>query len=596
MLLALAVGVAALPLVISQGEEDGLLADLEEERGNGSSLLDDTSTGDTVAGTGRGPASLKDTGLLAGADSVDNVELATDKGTSIGGNGLGVEVSVGLSTDNVNDIAESVSGGRLLPDTNGVGGGEGTSVARELRLALSDEVSELRGGTVSVEDGLVGNDDQVNEIPLGPRADGANLLGNGGVGGGTVSSVNVDSKDHLHAVVSAGTTDVGQGVAVSRVDTDGRDTESSDSGNVLGNSVAGLAATRLIVGSVGDGPGGNTVSGQTTSGGGGGSRAGSGAGSLGGGNGGGSSRGGRVDRDSGGRGSSAGGGRRDVKGAVDDGAGVDNGGDDLGLGVSARAVGADNGDNNRGRGGHGSGRGSNGVSTSRGADVGGGLDDAGDDGTAGGDGGVRAGHGGGRLDDGGDTTQGVSTGRDRGGRGGAHGGCLTQSDRGGGEGVDTRGRAGLSNGGGHNDGRRGGGRGGRGHRLGAARGDAARDGGNAARGSGGGAGRGRVVHYGRVLIPEFLLYTSQTYPGVRPPDQNPGPSPTVSHTSSFTVVGGVDGGASALLGGGVGRDGGITLLLQLGVEAVVSMAVVDAAGGGANGRGGGNCECSLHIV
>jgi hypothetical protein len=488
VLLALAVGVAILPLVISQGEEDGLLADLEEERGNGSSLLGLTSAGDTVAGTGGRPASLEDTGLLAGADSVDNVKLATDEGTSISSDGLRVEVSVGLGTDNVNDIAESISGGGLLPDADGVGGGEGTSVTRELGLALGDEAGELRCGTVSVEDGLVSNDDQIDEVPLSPLLDGADLLRNGGVVGSTVSSVNVDTKDHLHAVGRASGTNVGQSVAVSRVDTDGGDTVSSDGGNVLSNSRAGLAASIGVVGGVGDGPGSNTVTGQAS---GSGRRAGAG---LGGSSGGGNNRGGGVDGDSGRSGGGSGGGGGNVKWAVDDGVGLNNGGHNLGLGVSAGAVGADNGDNDRGGRSHGGGGGSNGVSTSRGADVGGSLNDAGGNAVAGRDGGVGAGHGGGGLHDGGDTSQGVSAGGDRGGRGGAHGGCLSQSNRGGGEGVDTRGRASLGHGSRHNDWRRRGRRGSSGHGLGAAGSDAAGGGGDAA-----GAGRRRVVDYGDVL-------------------------------------------------------------------------------------------------
>lgn len=421
-------------------------------------MLGNTGNGKTHGLTLRGPTSLKDDTGNVLADLVNDVKLTLDELTSLGSIGLGVEESVGVSTGNVNDTADSRREVTLLPDVDSLGGGVLSGVAAELALALGDEGGKFRRLAVTVEDGLVTDGDELNEIPLGPALDSADLLGDAGVASVTARGVDEDTKDHLKTVLSASTTDVDQGVAVSGVNTDTGDASGSDGSNILLNLALALASTGFagLIGSVRDTP---WLAGRSAEGAGRRGLSGRGRGNDG------SRRDNRRDRgdgrdsgsrdrdrhgnsgdagrDGNGSGGSAGGG--DVEGAVHNGVGLSDGGDNLRLSVGTRSVAGDGRNRNGSRLANSYGVGGDGVSTSGRADVGGGLDDAGGNASARGNGSVRASNRSLCGDNSRDTAERVGTNRYGGAGGNADGRGLGQSDGRGGESVNTSGRAGLGN-------------------------------------------------------------------------------------------------------------------------------------------------------
>lgn len=463
MLLAGASSVSRLPLVRGQAEQDGLVTALLNNAGNGLGLLGNTRDGKTHGVTSLRPAGLQNDTGLALADIGNNFELALHELTSLRSISLSVEEGVGIGTRDINDTADSRREVALLPDVDSLGGGVRAGVAAEFTLALGDEAGKLGRLAVTVEDGLVTNGDEVNHIPLGPALDSADLLSDTGVASVTARGVNEDTKDHLQAVLLASRADVGESIAVSGVDTNGRNTGRGNGSNVLLNLGGALATTGLagLIGSVRDTP--RVASGATKT-----------AGRLGLGSRGRSSRvrarlrdnrgggnNGVGGRDSGGRGTRG----RNVERAVNDRASLSDGGHNLRLGVGSSRVGGDDRDSDGRRLANGGCGRSNGVGTSGRADIGRSRNDAGGNTLARGDRGIRAGNSGGSGDDSRDTTDGVCTAGDGGSGGSAHSGGLSQSDSGGGEGVNTRGRARLSNWRGDDNGsRRDGLRGGRGRR------------------------------------------------------------------------------------------------------------------------------------
>jgi hypothetical protein len=417
-----------LPLVVVVGEEDGLVADDGLDGGNGSALLRLTGAGDAEALAGLGPAGLEDVPGLA-ADVLDDLELTGDEVTGLVGGGAGVEVGVGVGTDDVDHLAD----GRDIvadPGRDDVGGGVETGVAGAAELALDadDEVAELGDGAVAVEHGLVTDDDHGDHVPLGPFLDGRDLLLDGG--GCVVAALvaDEDTGNDLDALGLAGGTDVGEGVAVGRVDTDGVDTGGLDGGDISHDLLGGLAETVDAVRGVSDTQVLATAELSVIAG---------GLGSL-------ACRGGRnrgrsdVGR-GGGRsniGGSRGLGSRAGERAVEDGGSLNNG-HNRRSGVGAGSVGLNDGDNDNGLLNNNSGDRSNGVSSGTGADVGGGRDNA--------SGGIGADNGGGCRNNGRDTSKSVGSGRDSGGRSTADVLSLCHNYRCGRECVGAGSRAGLGN-------------------------------------------------------------------------------------------------------------------------------------------------------
>lgn len=427
-----------LPEVIKVGEEDRLGADFVGNGLDGDSLLGGTGNSLAVGVTSVRPAGLQVENILARADALKDLDLLSNELAGLVGGDIGVEEGVDVGTDDVANTAQS--GAVSLPDVDGLGGGDLASVAGRLEGGLGRGDEAGKGGSIAVAvlDSLITDDDQADEVPLGPLGDSGNLV----LGTRDTSAADEDTNDHLETRSPGGLTNVLQAVAVGRVDTDVGETlglEGSDLGEDGGFV---LAVTTLGVRRVGhthlaaDG----TCGSRGCAGAGGRSRAG------------GRHGGGGVRSGGGGLGSGGGGGRdgsgargsRSRGGLVLAGEGADIGvvgaGDGhslLRLSVGTRSDDGGSGVDNDGAGRDGGGGGSDGVGASRGADIGGGLDHAGHGGARGLDGGVGADNSGRGLNHSGDTTVGVSTSRQLGSGGSAHGGCVEDGHSGGGNGVDT---------------------------------------------------------------------------------------------------------------------------------------------------------------
>lgn len=428
-----------LPEVVIEGEEDGAVTSLVGNGEQGSDLLDGAGDGKAVGVTTVGPTSLQvDSRRIQGrADTGQEVELLLDEATGVERADLGVEEGVNIATNNGDSTAENAA--VLLPDVQRLSGGDMASVSALLegRLGRGDESGERVDVNPTVHEGLVTDDNQVDNVPLGPLDEGINL----GLSSGDAGLVDVDTDDKLQTDSLSGNTDVLEAVAVSGVDTNSVEATGLDLSNVLLDVALALALAIAGVRRVGDTVALATLDLAVVV-----SSAGlSGRNALG--------RGGSRSRDRSrgvdrGRGRGDGGGGRSAAGQT--GAeGADVGvvlvGDShglLGLGVGAggergrRGVDQDGARRDVG------GDGGDGVGASGRADVGGLLYDAGHGAARGLDGGHGAGDGGGSLNDGGDTTNGVGTAGD-GSRGrSADGGLAGHSDGPGRDGVGARGREG----------------------------------------------------------------------------------------------------------------------------------------------------------
>lgn len=354
--------------------------------------------------------------------------------------------------NNVDDVADR---GHVtsLEGREHIGGGVGASVAgrAEFLLGVDNEVGELLNGAVAVEESLVTDDAKVDKVPLLPLLESRDLLGNGGVAVVATGAADEETNDQTEAILLSGSSNVGEGVAVGGVNAESLEVLAGDDLDIGINLAVGLAVTIGAEGGVGHGPvlalsaelatthaalalgrsagrrGGNSLGLLRGRG-----RSGSGLrGSLG--------LGGDSLRSGG----------RDLGGgewAVDHNVGLGDGGDNGRSGVGTRAVGGHDRHNNGGDAWDNGGDGGNGVGAGRGADKGGGLDDAGDNAVLNLGGGVGADNLGGGLDDGGDTAEGVGAAGDLGGGGGADGGSLSHHNGRRREGVGARGRANLRDG------------------------------------------------------------------------------------------------------------------------------------------------------
>lgn len=267
-------------------------------------------------------------------------------------------------------------GGLLdLPCADDVGGGPlARVVAAELALDGGDEAGELRAGAEAVGEGLVTDGEELDEVPVVPGLEGGDLLGNVLGVDGAAGGADVDTGDDTEAVGGGAGADVGEGVAVGRVQADDAEAGEGDGEQVGLNLVGGLAVAGIVVvGRVGDGPLTNGARSVRRAGGGGGGGRGDGAGHDG------ACHDGDFRRSSrgGGRGgwcnvgaAAGGGGLRGggLEGAVDDGRGLHDGGDG-GSGVDARRERRDHGDGDVLGSGHGRGRGVDGVSAGGRADL-----------------------------------------------------------------------------------------------------------------------------------------------------------------------------------------------------------------------------------
>ena len=241
-----------LPEVVRVAEEDRL----------GTARLDDGSECGllrVLAGAGvlnalalRGPARLQNQAVLS-ADMLDDLELAGDKVTGLFGRSTTVEVGVDVARGEVDDLADGADIG-ADPGRNDIGSCDGAGVAgaADLGLDVDDEVVELGDRAESVEQSLIADNDEIDKIPLSPRLEGGDLFSH--IGGAIVTAnlSDEDASNHLDTVSCAGSADIRQRVAVSRVDTDPIDARLLDGADVSQDLGGVLAFAVLLVRGVGD--------------------------------------------------------------------------------------------------------------------------------------------------------------------------------------------------------------------------------------------------------------------------------------------------------------------------------------------------------
>lgn len=153
---------SCLPEIVGEREHDGLSSDSVLDALDGGCLLALTWASLAVAGSSGWPAGLQVDAGLAGAKTVDDLELGSGEGSGVLGGHIGIEEGVDVGTDNIDGGAEGSGVG--LPDVKGLGGcaWAGVSSAAELAFAVGDEAGESRGSCVAVEDTLVPDDNEVN--------------------------------------------------------------------------------------------------------------------------------------------------------------------------------------------------------------------------------------------------------------------------------------------------------------------------------------------------------------------------------------------------------------------------------------------------
>jgi hypothetical protein len=319
----------------------------------------------TVALTCGRPSGLEIDAGFARAERIDDGELGGDEGAGLVGGDVGVEERMDVAADDVDDFTEDF--GVFLPDVQGFGGGARTGVsgAGEGGSAGGDEGRQFGSGRVAREYALVSDDDQLDQFPLAP-GDNVGYLLSGARDAGVADE---DAENHLDPAGGAGTTDVLQTGAVGAVNTHGGEAFAGDEGNVRCYGAGVLAGAVVFVGGVGNGP---LVSRGAEGTGWGGRGAGfrGGAGYWGG-----SCLDLDLDDSSGFSGYGSCWRGRSVW-AEDDIVGFCDGSHDFGLGVGAWCIGRWDGVDPDGLGRANGGDGSDGVGTSRGADICGGQDSA----------------------------------------------------------------------------------------------------------------------------------------------------------------------------------------------------------------------------
>lgn len=81
-----------------------------------------------------------------------------------------IEEGMDIGTSDIDDGTEKVGDAVFLPDVEGFSGCTLASVSctAEFGLGRCDEVGEFLRSTVFVENGLISNNDELDEVPLGP--------------------------------------------------------------------------------------------------------------------------------------------------------------------------------------------------------------------------------------------------------------------------------------------------------------------------------------------------------------------------------------------------------------------------------------------
>lgn len=244
-----AIRTGLLPGGIEGIEDDTLLTRGAQDTGDGLLLLGEARDGRAVVAALPRPSGLAvPDGFPAATDALEDLDLRQDELAGDVGRGGGVEEGVDVGAAAVDDGGQGGGVGLDLPDVERLGGGAGAGVAgaAQGRFGAGDEAGEFRGRGVPVEDGLVADDDELDEVPLLPRREVADLRGRAGHARGG----DEDAHDHLHAVGADGGAGIGQAAAVRAVEPDAGEAAACDAGDVAGHGAGVLAEAAAGVGRV----------------------------------------------------------------------------------------------------------------------------------------------------------------------------------------------------------------------------------------------------------------------------------------------------------------------------------------------------------
>lgn len=242
-----------LPLIVLVGEEDSLVTTALTDGLDSLGLLLLTRASSAVAVTAGGPTALQVDDVVALADITEELELASDKLTSVLGSSVGVEVRVDVGTGDIDTGADGLLDILSLPDVEGLSDGVRAVVSRALLLDNIDKLPELLRSTEVVHDSLVTDSEELDLIPLSPLGNGIDLLLDLRGLVRAAGSLDEDTDDHVNTVLLASRGDSLEGVTVGRVRSDDLEAGLLEGSNVLVDLVARLAlAGRGLIRSVGD--------------------------------------------------------------------------------------------------------------------------------------------------------------------------------------------------------------------------------------------------------------------------------------------------------------------------------------------------------
>ncbi|KAI6754254.1 hypothetical protein HG530_012768 [Fusarium avenaceum] len=230
-----------LPLIVLVGEEDSLVTTALTDGLDSLGLLLLTRASSAVAVTAGGPTALQVDDVVTLADITEELELASDKLTSVLGSSVGVEVRVDVGTGDIDTGADGLLDIFSLPDVEGLGDGVRAVVSRALLLDNIDKLPELLRSTEVVHDSLVTDGEELDLIPLSPLGNGIDLLLDLRGLVRAAGSLNEDTDDHVNTVLLASRGDSLEGVTVGRVRSDDLEAGLLEGSNVLVDLVARLA-------------------------------------------------------------------------------------------------------------------------------------------------------------------------------------------------------------------------------------------------------------------------------------------------------------------------------------------------------------------
>lgn len=239
-----------LPGITGPGHECTLLSTRLTNRLNSNSLLGLAGDSLPVGLSFPWPTILQVGDWLARAEILEDVHLANNELTSLISSNLRVEEGVDVGTNFINFTAQNLRNTGGLPDVESLSNSVRTLVSRALRLNIANELGELGSAAKATEDGFVADNEKLDMLPLGPFVEIVNLLLDIRCVDTAASSLDENSDHHLEAIADGSRGNSLEGITVSGVDTEGRESDFLDVADILLYGLFTFAASFRGIGSV----------------------------------------------------------------------------------------------------------------------------------------------------------------------------------------------------------------------------------------------------------------------------------------------------------------------------------------------------------